>query len=259
LSRSDTIKLSVAGVLFVLCAVLFAINYKKLFGRPPDPVVNSFTVSLPRGHNIYRPLSKNNPPDPRHLVMQTTFANTVGRLNIRQFPYMTNGPTQLAYMPSAHWRVIWQKKTISGVSDKCQRGLVFAAMNWGNLPGGALRRMGLSDAQQAAIHSAVQDFRRSASLLRGRESAGSFHKALFGKMMAALKKYQAEKGDPIKDAARQRQARRVLRLGMQYVNAERHARKRLAKRMAAAVCKTLNDKQRAIIGGWFDRFAKRFL
>ncbi len=255
MTRSEQIKLSVAGTILVAVGILL---YLDLRGHKHDPTVNAFQpLAVAEGDNIYRPVSKNNPANPMHTMYEVILADSQGQLHIEQFPNMKDTPPQIVFRPAPRQGGQYRVRELAQVSDACQKAIVFSCLRWGRVSPWFIRTMQPTPAQRKVIRAAEKRYFQAQAALQSNETNGAFRPQLLKKVIAATDKFSALKGDPITDHHKQREARRTMWLGMRFIRAKRAARFKNMERLASKVCDTLNSTEKAALAKIYDRLAKR--
>lgn len=255
MTRAEQIKLGVAGSIFVVVGLLL---YLDLRGHKHDPTVNAFqALPVAEGDNIYKPISKNNPANPNHTMYEVILANGQGQLHVEEFPNMKDTPPRIIFMPAPRQGFAYRMQPLAEVSDTCQKAIVFSCLRWGRLSPWFIRTMQPTPAQRKVIRAAEKKYFAAQATLQSNETNGAFRPRLLKKVLLATTKFSAIKGDPIKDAHKQRMARRTMRLGMRFIQAKRAARLKNMERLASRVCDTLNSKEKAALAKIYNRLVKR--
>jgi hypothetical protein len=249
LTTGEKVQIGVVVAILALAGFMFFRNTRVV----PDNAVNAWVEIRKYQVDPSKPMSRDNPADPKKEATITVFACYDGKLEIREF---TKDPTR---KPSIAWREIDKRRKtyiyykdpllpVKAVTDPYKHAMALASYNVANgRKLGLMNNAGLTKEQleqEAAARKAMLD---SLAVTKMQVDDGSFRMDLLKPVMAALQAYRNMSGDPMKDAKKADAARKVLELASQYLDVVDRDRQEDVEKYIATMTKILSKEQKDII------------
>jgi hypothetical protein len=222
--------------------------------RPvPNTMVSAWVEVRKYPIDPAKPMSRENPADPKKQATITVFGCFDGKLEIREFP---NDPIR---KPSIAWREVDKRRKtylywkdpltpVKSVTDPYKHAIALAAYSAANG-----RRLGLMNnagltkeqlEQEAAARKIMMD---TLTVTKMQVDDGSFKPDQLKPVMEALKAYRNTEGDPQKDQKKADAARKVIELAAKYLDVVEQYRSDIIEKYIAAMNKILTSDQKTIV------------
>ena len=193
------------------------------FKAPPDLSIAVKVVNYRYGADPKQKISATNPEDPKKAKTVTTFMCYDGRLDITEYSD-SESRAMIDFQADSRrknfelYQDLWAK--LNEISDPYKKVIAFAAYaNAENQNMFLFRRAQIKlTTEQMAAEAKARDAMVAA--VTGIDTAcrlGTFKPDAYNKVMDALTAYRAGTGDPSQDPVRAAAARKVLKLGVQYL------------------------------------------
>lgn len=231
---------------------------------PPDANVTAWVEDHSVAVDSRKPLSAENPLDPRRSHVTTIFANHDGRLEVTEYPAELNLKPLVKFRPDGRreayntFKSQWDK--VEKISDPARRAIAFAAyLAADGRPQNLLYRAGLDRDQLTKARDYYKVMNDAVVLLDEDVKQGNVEATLQDKLIAALAAYREYEGDVTHDPKKAALAAKVMSVGMQFSSKLQEKRAEAIDRYVEQTYTLLNDEQRKNIASVGEVFALQAL
>jgi hypothetical protein len=248
-----------------VCLVLGIAGYQLYSGMhaAPDSNVASWVEPRRVATDPTKPISAQNPVDPKKSGTATLFNCYDGKLEIVEYPPDSTLGIQIRFEPDKRRTAFQLYKdplaTITGMKDTYKRALTMAAYSAAlNRPLGILSAAALTKDQLAAEKSARDLMLNEIVMFDQQARGGTIAPNLHKELVAALDVFRKTPGDALKDKTKGAAARKVITAALAYMAAVQDKRMGAINKYVAAVDKVVQNDQKPKIVTAAQTLAKRF-
>ncbi len=262
IDRAKKIQLAVVLLMFGAAAAYLIVRWDSILGRIPDETVTVYKEFRKQALNPQKPISQENPIDPKHSPLVLTFGCHDGRLEVMMYEPSTGLPTRLNFVPDLmRPKYVYYEPTnapLDDISNSCRRAIVASARAVAAGRGAAVVNAGSFDRdQRTKERDARQNLQNALTSARDSAADGTASPAYYKKFTESLEKFSANTGDINKDSAKQELARNVVRAGLDYVNRSRELENKAIDQYVSIVESMLNSEQKTKLAALGDRLLTR--